>query len=571
MKKTLRLLLRQLPLILFVLALLFSFSVAYYFAYHYNDSDFASELLLGNFLAEQNKLISSDWFYGSELRVVSTNLVYMPLFKLFDDWRTVYFVGAWIIQLLLVGSYYYLSRQIGLKRNAFFLSAALMLLPVCILYGRFTLYQTYYAPCTILGFLIAGFYLSVIRHRGRQTFIAQGLRLFALFALAFAGSLNGARQIPGTILPLAAAAVAVSILSQPKHTLFIDILRRQWFQLTLAAAVCIFAGLGFWFQNAVLLTRYSIYISPIDSAVALPSADNFVNILTGYLSMFGYQENRLLFSAEGILALAGAFAAIVFLVFGMRNLLSRKAERTPEATFAAVMYPVAMILITCIFLATPKYQNYVTYFLPAFVWIFPFIGLFLQENPAVIRKLTVSHALVYLSCLILLGSGLYNALYFLDPQDKQVEYDFLSQETTETLHSFNGVVDFIEENGYEVGYATHWQANIITAATNGEIPMIRIIRVYPDFRYSYDDCLTYKQTRELSFVEDKEMFLLLTRDEADIFSGSDLAAFAILIYEDDNYKIFTFDFTTEVWEYLLEQAEYLNQATVLAQLQGEQK
>lgn len=565
MKKTLKLLLKQLPLILFVLVILFSVYTAHHFAYNINDSDFASELVLGNFLAEQNKLVSTDWFYGSELRILSTNLVYMPLFKIFHDFPTVYFLGALVIQLFLVLSYYYLSQQIGLKRNAFLLSAALLLLPVCIYYGRNGLYQTYYAPCFIIGFLIAGLYLSAIRHKRQGKPLAQSLRLLALFTLAAGGSLNGARQIPGTILPLLATAFAVSVLSRPKDTPLKDVLGRGRFELGLAAAVFLLAGFGFFIHNAVL-SRYFVFGTATDGSAVISSVDRLRSILVGYLTLFGFQEKRLLFSAEGLLALGSVFAAAVFLCLSIRSLLARKGELAPPAAFLKTFYPVAMLLMTGIFCVTDRFVNYHVYYLSAFVWIFPFIGLLLNESPDSLRQITLEQALVYLVCLILFANGIYNNLYYLHPDDKQVEYDYLTQIDIDSLQRFDGVLTFIEENGYEVGYATHWQANIVTAATNGRIPIIRIIRVYPYPIFAYDDVLTYKQSRELSFVEDKEVFLLLTRDEGDIFSGSDLAPFAIPVYEDEYYRIYTFDFSTEVWDYLLDQAEYLNQTTVLDQL-----
>ena len=569
-KSGFRRILRALPIALFVIVALFSCLTAHHFAYHYNDSDFASELVLGNFLAEQNKLLSSDWFYGSELRVLSTNLVYMPLFKVFSDWRMVYFTGACIIQIILVLSYYYLSRQIGLKRNAFFLSATLLLLPVGVYYGRFTLYQTYYAPCFIMGFQMVGLYLSVIIRRKQQKPLAQGLRLLALLFLAFGSSLNGARQLASTVLPMLVTAFAVSIAGRSKETPLVDSLKRQWPRWTLAVAVFLSAGAGFLVHNVVL--RLYFVISPAtDGYAAIPSVEQIRSILVGYLTMFGFQENRLLFSAEGILAVCSVFAAVVFLVVSLRSLMTRKDDRVLPGAFLKTLYPVAMILITAIFFITNRFVSYHSYYLQAFVWIFPFIGLFLNEAPASFRKTTTKQAIVYLACFILFANGVYNNLYFINPDDKQVSYSHLTEEKIDTIQLCRGVVDFIEENGYEVGYATHWQANIITAVTNGRIPMIRIIRFYPYPVYTYDDALTYKETRELSFVEDKDMFLLLTRDEADVFSGSELAAFAIPVYEDENYKIFTFDFSTEVWEYLLEQAVTYNQRSVLDQLEEGEK
>ena len=86
------------------------------------DSDASSELVLARLLADTNQILSRDWFYSTELRVLNTQLIYMPLFKIFSDWKLVRFFGALLLQAILVLSYYFLSRQAGFSRNVFFLT-----------------------------------------------------------------------------------------------------------------------------------------------------------------------------------------------------------------------------------------------------------------------------------------------------------------------------------------------------------------------------------------------------------------------------------------------------------------
>ena len=80
--------------------------------------------------------------------------------------------------------------------------------------------------------------------------------------------------------------------------------------------------------------------------------------------------------------------------------------------------------------------------------------------------------------------------------------------------------------------------------------MITIDRVYPYAIYTNSNWLMNKQNRALSFVEDKDIFLLLTHDESYVFYDCELAAYAIPVYDDAYYRIFVFDFSTEIWEYL---------------------
>lgn len=46
------------------------------------DSDMSSEMVLANQLAEEGGILSHQWYYSTELRVLSTQLVFAPLFKI---------------------------------------------------------------------------------------------------------------------------------------------------------------------------------------------------------------------------------------------------------------------------------------------------------------------------------------------------------------------------------------------------------------------------------------------------------------------------------------------------------
>ena len=52
-------------------------------------SDTTAEVILSKFLADRNELISKEWFYSTEIRVIYTQLVMVPLFKIFSSYRLV--------------------------------------------------------------------------------------------------------------------------------------------------------------------------------------------------------------------------------------------------------------------------------------------------------------------------------------------------------------------------------------------------------------------------------------------------------------------------------------------------
>lgn len=83
------------------------------------DSDMASELTLAQHLCREGTLVSSSWYYSTEIRLLSTQLVYTPLMALFPhDWRMVRTLGNLILAAALAGACYYAARQaVALSRE----------------------------------------------------------------------------------------------------------------------------------------------------------------------------------------------------------------------------------------------------------------------------------------------------------------------------------------------------------------------------------------------------------------------------------------------------------------------
>ncbi len=116
------------------------------------DSDMSSEMILADLLSEEKTILSKEWYYSTELRVLNTQLIFTPLFWLFNDWHTIRMVGSIICWLLLLVSYYYLCRQLGLKKY-FAISGIVLILPFSYNYFSFTITGLYYIPHIAITFL----------------------------------------------------------------------------------------------------------------------------------------------------------------------------------------------------------------------------------------------------------------------------------------------------------------------------------------------------------------------------------------------------------------------------------
>ena len=64
------------------------------------NSDMSSELILSNLLNQEKGILSTNWFYSTELRVLNTQLVFAPLFNFFESWTNVRIWGTAILIIM---------------------------------------------------------------------------------------------------------------------------------------------------------------------------------------------------------------------------------------------------------------------------------------------------------------------------------------------------------------------------------------------------------------------------------------------------------------------------------------
>ena len=105
------------------------------------DADMASEQLLANLLAQEGGVMSTNWYYSTELRVLNTQLVMAPLFRLFTSWHTVRVVGSVVLILLYLAAWFWFGRSAKLKYSGL-LGAGLLVLPYGALYRQYVLEGT---------------------------------------------------------------------------------------------------------------------------------------------------------------------------------------------------------------------------------------------------------------------------------------------------------------------------------------------------------------------------------------------------------------------------------------------
>lgn len=425
---------------------------------HLVDSDMASELILAKNMADNgNLLFSHHWIYSSELRVLNTQLIFSNLFRLTDSWQLVRFAGNAVLYILLLLCFRFFCCQIGLKQ-AFPILGGCLLLPVSVEYFDFVLKGVFYIPHICISFLVLGLLFRLIR-KDKKTL--QVFDCLWLILLSFAAGLGGLRQLFILYCPLLLAsaftlyAPAKNILCAPGadcRKLIAEELTAnryaRFFAASFAATVFALAG---YLINSKILSRF-IHFADFSSIHWTEfSSERFWSIVNGWLKNFGYRPGKELFSAATICNIGSVLCLLLLILFILRSIRQKKSLNF-ETVILMVFGLTAAVLFTVFYSVTDmEYQD--RYNLPIAVFAIPMLAVGLKQLPfSVFWKRTTA----VLLCGICLLSGICNYQHFSKVMRLRADEE-------------KAVADFLVANGYYNGYASFWNANILTEFSNGQI------------------------------------------------------------------------------------------------------
>lgn len=277
------------------------------------DADMASEQLLANLLAQEGGVMSTNWYYSTELRVLNTQLVMAPLFRLFTSWHTVRVVGSVVLILLYLAAWFWFGRSAKLKYSGL-LGAGLLVLPYGALYRQYVLEGLYYIPHIAISFVVLGCAVRILRG-GRRLAPAAGMVLFS-----FAAALGGPRQLFILNIPLTVAAALLCWLDAPPADTLRQKLANAWrtpggalLVPTLAADAAALAG---YLVNAkVLAEKYHFQDQGYVAFTGL-NLDRLQWFANALLASFGWQEGKV-FSLAALFNLAAAALILFCFVFSV--------------------------------------------------------------------------------------------------------------------------------------------------------------------------------------------------------------------------------------------------------------
>ena len=460
--------------------------------YRFLNSDDASELVLARILASENSILTKDWIYASELRVFNTNLVFAPMFRLFDSWRMVRAAGGSIMLLLYVMAYLLIPYAWKYDARWFYLTAFVLIMPYANPWQFFGL-KMYYLPHVFISF-VSFAALGVFFHSGKKR--NRLICVFLLTVFAFTAGLGGARSVEYTYVPLFLAALAAMIFNKGNK------------EMVLVTGIAAAASAAGYVINDSLLSRIYSFHSYSDVSFIQFTFEKLEWVLDCILASFGYVVGEYFISFGGLCNTL-AFLMMILFLLSFALLFKKSGDMTGVQRYMYYFAAITFLLNTFLMMLGQN-NEYADRFIaigmvPCIMYTDLIYKLYVKD-----KEWAAAAAAAVLVFFLLIGAKGYLDLLKVAGNGERLGY-----------------ISFLTENGYDYGYATFWNANITTEMSDGALNMTSLD---PDA----DGLVVFRWLTDNRLIEGEHdrAFLVLGSYELDKYKGSEP------VYEDEYFSVF---------------------------------
>lgn len=416
----------------------------------YLDSDMASELVLARQLVSERTLFSGQWYYSTEVRLLNTQLIFAPLMAVFGgSWRLVRTVGCMLLLAIMAVCCLYAALAMGARRPYALAFAGLSLCVSSPLYAQNVVVGAYYIPHAVLAFLMLGLYSRWLHgHRRREA--------TALLLLAFVMGLSSIRYLLSSLLPMAGASLWVLVFpgEREEEQRTGAQIREAMLGLGIGAAGAVGYGAGKKLLPMYFHIDMSYYASVGYASFSLNDLGmQLQSVIYGLLHAMGFEDSMPLFGVQGI---RNALVLLELLAAGLLvwRMLRRDREKTRRTGTLTLVFAFVLSLMSFVLLRSVYFDRY---WLPVMMMGAPVMALCLStEKNGVLRVL----AMLLFAGTVLLGSI---STMFYAMRNPQIERD---GRTT--------IAQTAQEYRLSKGYATFWNANVLTEVSNGKVDVAAI-------------------------------------------------------------------------------------------------
>lgn len=517
-----------LPYIWMVLAYLITFIVIYFKGRPYVDADMAAEMVLANILNKEGGLLSTNWYYSTEIRVFYLQIIYKLTLILFpNNWYLAIVIGNALWAAILIASYFFVCGKKGLNlKNNGALGAACLSLPFSILYFWYGLYAGSYLPHMILVLISLGLIIRFYNNSSEYIYI------ILLAVVSLVNGLGSVKGIMGFYCPMVLASLILFVYEYKKTP---NSVPKNNLKLVIASLIALlFSGIGYLINTHILANVYSFasehsrYWSYFNFNVFIDNLSDLVNLL-GVLNPKYWDTGVSLFSIKGILG-CFAYVTIAIFFFSLYSIIKNFYKLNDNHRL------ISMISLTCILFqafilsftsgSDPLLPYYWLTILPLVFFLFEVgiesINFKIIKSPEIIKTVL----LLSLTC-----TSLASVKTFFDKP-------FYARPSLEK------VTDFLVENNYTKGIANVWDTNEITLWSNGEIEMWT-------FTDNLQGIREWLQSKEHQNIPEGQIFLLTTYDDLEHLNVLYMYEHSNVVYENtegdivmlfDTYNDFLIDY-----------------------------
>lgn len=483
------------------------------------DSDLASEMILSDLLNKERTIISHNWFYSTELKVVNLQWFYRLGLLIFpNDWHLARTFGMAITLALFAAAMLFFVKCAGLGRAGLWMVGTL-LWPFGQHYLVYAIYGGYYLVYTFFYMLVLALVLRSLNADKKHCALQWVL---ACVITAVAG-MNGVKQLMVFHAPLCLAAAILLVLAlhscgKTNWKAALDACRKEVRLLAASLVTAAAAAAGYFVSNAVLSRMYDF--KSYNFIVWNRDEDWFTldRILMDFFHEFGYENGSGVFHFGGIAAAVGLLLGC-WMFFCIVRLLLRldKLERNDKLL---VLLLVAMLAVCGV--AYTYFHEYYLYF-----W--------LMNMPVAIAVMAVeikTEDFHILGARQLLGVGLAACftLCAVSTVRQEQEHPYLAHK------GLNTAAEWLVDNGYTQGYSTFWNGNAMTELTSGKL------EVWTLQSLDRDDVPNWLQPKSHLTTDPEHPFLLIDTETDGPAENAKLVQYGDCseVYNDGRYVIYDF-------------------------------
>ncbi len=495
--------------------------VQYFGYYNLIDSDDAADMMNWKACAAEKSFFPFGWNYTTDLTFIGNRFIGGPLFLFFsDNWAFIRMVVTVVSLGFLFVTTLFLLRTLDVRPFWIrYICSIIAILPFSDEVWRFMTVQTFYVPHIIIGFL----YISIfIRIQTSECNISKIDKILFL-VLSFICGITSVRYALFLVIPIVILSIIpyVKLYFRQNGKLSIcDVLNKNDLFLVYAFLSFFLFCIGF-VCNVKIVTKI-LKISDFSHKCFQSLGDYTIhNVFADLACLLGYRNCVGFFSLKGMLNILLYPCCFVFrysFYCGLKKIQNKKHKIM--LTFCMISF-----IINTFFIINVMYA--VRYFIPSLFFCIPCFAI-LVSNKEILKSVRQLLCIVWIPFLFLSSAAKIHDVLPL----------------TNSINYREGLVNFLSENNYTFGYASYWNANILTGMTNGhiEVGTIKDLSggdIFPS-KYQYWSWGNPKYYYSDDYHGADKIFFLLTEAEYNVNNNLKILNFGKEVYRDDYFRVYEY-------------------------------